>query len=50
MWLLPLWLGVDDGQYIQDMLMLGAFGAYSVYRAFNAARQVGGFPAHDGIS
>ena len=47
-WYLPLWIGVDDAQTDENMVCLGAFGAYAAYRATNAARRVGGLPAAEG--
>ena len=44
-WLLPHWLGAHDLQLQERTLVLGALGAYSVYRASNVARAHGGVPA-----
>ena len=42
-WLLPFWLGVQDGCLQDVWLARGALGAYSALRVTNAARQAGGW-------
>ncbi|CAK0882233.1 unnamed protein product [Prorocentrum cordatum] len=44
-WLLSRWLGVYDLQLQENTLVLGALGAYVVYRASNVARAHSGMPA-----
>ncbi|CAK0811150.1 unnamed protein product [Prorocentrum cordatum] len=44
-WLLPHWLGARDFQLQENTLVLGALGAYAVYRASNVARAHSGMPA-----